>query len=106
MKTYTKLSQIEHVLKRPGMYIGSIEKEVSNMDILHNNKIIEKEIEYSSGLYKIFDEIISNSYDEAIRNKNVKNIHIDIIDNTISIMNDGSSVEVVIDKKIIYIYLN
>lgn len=99
MKTYTKLSQIEHVLKRPGMYIGSIEKEISNMDILHNNKIIEKEIEYSSGLYKIFDEIISNSYDEAIRNKNVKNIHIDIIDNTISIMNDGSSVEVVIDKK-------
>ena len=24
MKQYTKLSQIEHVLKRPGMYIGSI----------------------------------------------------------------------------------
>jgi DNA topoisomerase-2 len=99
MKTYTKLSQIEHVLKRPGMYIGSIDKEISIMDIFHNNKIIEKEIEYSPGLYKLYDEIISNAYDEAIRNKNVKNIYVNIIDNSISIMNDGSSVGVVIDKK-------
>ena len=99
MKTYTKLSQIEHVLKRPGMYIGSIEKEISIIDIFSNKKIIEKEIEYSPGLYKIYDEIISNSYDEAIRNKNVKNIHINIIDNSISIMNDGSSIEAVMDKK-------
>jgi DNA topoisomerase-2 len=99
MKTYTKLSQIEHVLKRPGMYIGSIDKETSIMDIYNNNKIIEKEIEYSPGLYKLYDEIISNAYDEAIRNKNVKNIHVNIVDNTISIMNDGSSVGIVIDKK-------
>ena len=101
MTNYTKLSQIDHVLKRPGMYIGSIEKEISIMDIFDNstNKIIEKEIEYSHGLYKIYDEIISNSYDEAIRSKNVKNIYVDIIDNQISIMNDGSSVEIKIDQK-------
>ena len=99
MKTYTKLSQIEHVLKRPGMYIGSIDKETSIMDIYNNNKIIEKEIEYSPGLYKLYDEIISNAYDEAIRNKNVKNIYVSIVDNSISIMNDGSSVGIVIDKK-------
>ena len=99
MKTYTKLSQIEHVLKRPGMYIGSIDKETTVMDIFDNNKIIEKEIEYSPGLYKIYDEIISNAYDEAVRNKNVKNIYVNIIEDTISVMNDGSSVNIVIDKK-------
>ena len=99
MKTYTKLSQIEHVLKRPGMYIGSIDKETTNMDIFNNNKIIEKEIEYSPGLYKIYDEIISNAYDEAVRNKNVKNIYVNIIEDTISVMNDGSSVNIIIDKK-------
>ncbi len=99
MKTYTKLSQIEHVLKRPGMYIGSIDKETTVMDIFDNNKIIEKEIEYSPGLYKIYDEIISNAYDEAVRNKNVKNIYVNIIDDTISVMNDGSSVNIIIDKK-------
>ena len=99
MKQYTKLSQIEHVLKRPGMYIGSIEKESAIMDIFNNNKIIEKEIEYSPGLYKIYDEIISNAYDEAIRSSKVKNINVSIKDNEISIMNDGSSVEVKIDEK-------
>ena len=99
MKTYTKLSQIEHVLKRPGMYIGSIDKETTVMDIFNDNKIIEKEIEYSPGLYKIYDEIISNAYDEAVRNKNVKNIYVNIIDDTISVMNDGSSVNIIIDKK-------
>ena len=96
---YTKLSQIEHVLKRPGMYIGSIEKETTIMDIFDNNKIIEKEIEYSPGLYKIYDEIISNAYDEAVRNTEIKNIYIKINNNQISIMNDGSSVPISIDPK-------
>ena len=59
-----------------------------------NGKIISKEIEYSPGLYKIYDEIISNAYDEAIRSKNVKNIYVEINNNEISIMNDGSAVEV------------
>ena len=78
MKQYTKLSQIEHVLSRPGMYIGSINKEISYIDIFQNNKIIEKQIEYSPGLYKIYDEIISNAYDESIRTNLVKNIKINI----------------------------
>ena len=96
MKTYTKLTQIEHILKRPGMYIGSIDKIIDNMDIVDetSNKIINKEIEYSPGLYKIFDEIASNAYDEAIRDNNVKNIHVNINDDMISIMNDGSAIEI------------
>ena len=59
MVKYTKLTQIEHILKRPGMYIGSTDKITEFMDIvdLESNKIINKEIEYSPGLYKIFDEI-------------------------------------------------
>ena len=99
MKQYTKLSQIEHVLTRPGMYIGSIDKELTNMFILKNNKIIEKEIEYSPGLYKIYDEIISNAYDESIRTNIVKNIKINIFDNKISVFNDGSSIEIKEDPK-------
>jgi len=96
MVKYTKLSQIEHIIKRPGMYIGSIDKITDYMDIVDktSNKIINKEIEYSPGLYKIFDEIASNAYDEAIRDNNVKNIHVNINDDMISIMNDGSAIEI------------
>ena len=43
MKTYKKLTQIEHILKRPGMYIGSTDKVVESMDIFEDNKIINKE---------------------------------------------------------------
>ena len=94
MKTYKKLTQIEHILKRPGMYIGSTDKINEFVDLLEDGKIINKEIEYCSGLYKIFDEIISNAYDEAIRDKNVKNIYVNIKNNTISIKNDGSFIEI------------
>ena len=99
MKTYTKLSQVEHIRKRPGMYIGSIDIENTNIDLFDNNKIISKEIKYNPGLYKIFDEIISNAYDEAIRDKRVKNIYISVDNNTISVKNDGSAIDVVLDKK-------
>lgn len=94
MVKYTKLTQLQHIYKRPGMYIGSIDKLLEVMDIFDNGKIVSKEIEYSPGLYKIYDEIISNAYDEAIRSKNVKNIYVEINGNEISIMNDGSAVEV------------
>ena len=99
MKTYKKLTPIEHILKRPGMYIGSIDKVIEYMDILEDDKIINKEIEYSSGLYKIFDEIISNAYDEAIRSSKVQNIKVNIENNKISIYNDGSSIDIVKHKE-------
>ena len=40
MVKYTKLTQIEHILKRPGMYIGSIDKIIDNMDIVSGSKNI------------------------------------------------------------------
>jgi len=106
MIKYTKLTQVQHIIKRPGMYIGSTDKVVDFMDIIDEktNKIISKEIEYSPGLYKIFDEIASNAYDEAVRDKNVKNIHFNITDDLISVMNDGSSIEIKLhDEYKIYI---
>ena len=94
MVNYTKLTQLQHIYKRPSMYIGSIDKMTEPMDIFVGEKIINKDIEYSPGLYKIFDEILSNAYDEAIRSKDVKNIYVNIDEDTISVMNDGSAVEV------------
>ena len=78
------------------MYIGSIDKIIEIMDIIDetSNKVTSKEIEYSPGLFKIFDEIVSNAYDEAIRDKNVKNIYINTNDDMISVMNDGSSIPI------------
>lgn len=101
---YKKLTSIEHILKRSGMYIGSVEEIETNMwinDNDNNNKIINKEIKYSPGLYKIFDEIIVNAYDQTIRDKTVTQIKVnfDIINNKITVFNNGMGIDVVIHPK-------
>ena len=99
---YKKLTSIEHILKRSGMYIGSVEEIETLMWINDdNNKIINKEIKYSPGLYKIFDEIIVNAYDQTIRDKTVTKIKVnfDTINNKITVFNNGMGIDVVIHPK-------
>jgi DNA topoisomerase-2 len=106
---YQKLEQREHVLKRPNMYIGSIEKDTYTTWVYStNDKNMQKnELVYTPGLYKIFDEILVNAIDHAVRMKMrkekgetdihlVKNIKISINKDTgyIEVCNDGNGVEV------------
>ena len=118
-KKYQKKSDKEHVLDNPDTYIGSIEKISSNVHIYdeETHKIIEKQITYIPGLYKLFDEGIVNCRDHAIRmeqlialsssssssssssddEKNYPVTKIDIsIDDTgiITLTNDGNGIDV------------
>ena len=63
------LTDIEHVLLRPQMYAGSNNEEIYPTYIYENGKIVLKDIPQIPALLKLFDEIISNSLDEAIRTK-------------------------------------
>ncbi len=100
---YKKFTQIEHVIARPGMYIGEIATITSEQWILDNKseKIINKFVKWNPGIYKIFDEIVTNASDECQRNKAVKNIKInfDIKNNSISVFNDGSGIPIEIHKE-------
>jgi len=107
---YKKLTPIEHILKRPGMYIGNITSESTKLFVYDNlenfkeNKFVYKEIQYNSGFVKIFDEILTNASDHVIRCKNnkwkkVTNIKIDIQKDKITIENDGSGIPVLIHKE-------
>lgn len=65
---YKSLSDIEHVLLRPGMYIGSVVTEDADKWILNNKgKFENKSVKFNAGFLKLFDEIISNSVDESKR---------------------------------------
>lgn len=90
---YQGMEHHEHVLRRPDMYIGSVDKEIQKLCVydFDTNMIIEKEIEYIPGLYKIFDEIIVNARDHSVGDPTCKNIRISIDKNTgiISCCNDG-----------------
>ena len=64
-----QLSQIEHVLHRPSMYVGSIVRETQDEFILVDNKFKPGSREYIPALIKIFNEWIDNSIDEYVRTK-------------------------------------
>lgn len=75
-KLYQKKSQLEHILLRPDTYIGSVEKVTENMWVCVQKEseiegappswhMVQKEISYVPGLYKIFDEILVNAAGEC-----------------------------------------
>ena len=106
LSKYQKLTDKEHILKKPDTYIGSIEKTDNEDYILENDSIIYKNFENVPGLFKIFDEGIVNCRDHVIRQKqavhdNIKDAlpvtNIDISldeDGTIHMYNDGNGIDV------------
>ena len=108
-KKYQKKSDKQHVLDNPDTYIGSIENINCNAYVYDDDtkKIIEKQITYNPGLYKLFDEGIVNCRDHFIRmqqlissnseDKNYPVTKIDInIDDSgiITLTNDGNGIDV------------
>lgn len=106
---YQKLEQREHVLTRPGMYIGSIEEDVYDTWIINRetNKMEKKQLKYIPGLFKIFDEILVNAIDHSVRLKSIKTtddtvnlmktikININQEEDTIEVINDGDGIEII-----------
>ena len=90
-ENYKKYTQIEHILARPGMYIGDTKCTTGECWIvnLETNTSEIKMCKWNPGIYKIFDEILVNATDEVQRNKLVKCIKIEINDKYISIYNDS-----------------
>lgn len=93
-ETYKKFSQIEHVLNKPGMYIGSIDNISSKQLIYEKDNIIENTILYNPGLYKIIDELIVNAYDQSIRDKTLNEINVSINSDTFTIFNSGTGIPI------------
>ena len=99
----------QHILDNPDTYIGSVETVDSNVWIMNetNDRIIEKNINYIPGLFKLFDEGIVNCRDHVVRmqskiDQKVDNslpvTYIDIAiqeDGTIVMINDGNGIDVV-----------
>ncbi|KAF5093991.1 hypothetical protein D0Z03_002227 [Geotrichum reessii] len=100
---YQKLSQLEHILKRPDTYIGSIEKTESLQWVYdtETNEMVHKNITIVPGLYKIFDEILVNAADNKTRDHSMNLLEVDIDPetNTISVKNNGKGIPVEIHEK-------
>lgn len=74
---YRKLSDIDHVLLRPGMYCGSIKPREDEVPLLgEDGKFSLRKVTYNPAFLKIFDEIVSNSIDEHRRNPKLNDLKI------------------------------
>ena len=64
-------------------------------------RIVRKEIEYTPGLFKIFDEIIVNAADNKQRDSSMDllAVEIDGPGNTVSVKNNGKGIPVVMHKE-------
>jgi DNA topoisomerase-2 len=105
-KKYEMLDEIQHVLKRPGMYIGSTKPHQSSEWLQNTEGRFEKrEVEYNPGFLKLFDEIVSNSVDESKRSTHLNQIHVTLNQKTgeISVWDNGGIPVIVHDVQGIYI---
>ena len=105
---YQQKTDKQHILDNPDTYIGSVEVIDSDLWILNSEgtKIIEKNIKYIPGLFKLFDEGIVNCRDHVVRMTQaisigqencipVSNIDISISDDgTITMFNDGNGIDI------------
>jgi DNA topoisomerase-2 len=106
-EVYQMIEHRDHVLLRPDSYIGSIEADTDYMNIYNEEtkKIIRKEITYTPGFYKCFDEVLVNAYDHTTRNetltekcKTIK-VYISKEEGMIKVWNDGDGIPVNVSKK-------
>ncbi len=101
---YSALSDKEHALLRPGMYIGSCEPVRTSMFVCDqdNLRIVKKDIMYNAGLIRIYEEILLNAFDHTIRDPTCTEIkvNVDRSTNSITVGNNGSGIPVVIKEEL------
>ncbi|TWU76474.1 DNA topoisomerase 2 [Metarhizium rileyi] len=103
-QTYQKLTQLEHIIKRPDTYVGSVEK--TDQQIWVYNKITSqmeyKNVTFVPGFYKIFDEIMVNAADNKQRegsNMTYIKVNINREVGEISVENNGKGIPIEIHEE-------
>ncbi|KAG8951584.1 DNA topoisomerase 2 [Tulasnella sp. 424] len=100
-ETYQQLTPIEHILKRPDSYIGSVETLNEKLWVFDSEtkRMVFRDVSYVPGFFKIVDEILVNAADNKAcwindPNMNTMKITIDTENNTISVWNNGHGIPV------------
>eukprot|EP01038_Epipyxis_sp_PR26KG_P004447 gene4447-6290_t len=105
---YERKTPIEHILLRPGMYIGStslVELDTWVYDDSVTKRFMKQQVKISPALLKIFDEILVNAADNYSNDKRMNRIDISVncdIDSSalnISIKNNGNNIPIEIHQK-------
>lgn len=98
-----QLSERDHMLLRPGQYIGAttltkVPAFIFNED---TNKFEFSQVSYVPALLKIISEIIDNALDEAVRTdfKYANKINIEISDTSVKVVDNGRGIPLSVDSE-------
>lgn len=94
MTDIIELSDREHILMRPSMYIGGVDA-VETKEYIFNGKTIEqKTLTQVPGLLKIINEIIDNSVDVAIKTgfKKATKISVKMSSDCVEVQDNGTGI--------------
>lgn len=100
MAQYQHLDEIDHILARPDMYVGSTQCTKKDLHIYNfdSQKCLMKNIDYNPGLERIFLEPLSNACDNSFRSIekgiNPGEINVTVVDGRISIENKGNPISI------------
>ena len=96
MTKYERLSHVEHILRRPDTYIGSLAPESGTFWTRGPEHFESTHLNVSPGLVKIFDEVLVNAIDQwSLHPRKVTHIRVDVADDgTISVENSGVSIPI------------
>ena len=103
---YRKLDHREHVLMRPGMYVGSTEAERCEAWVYDaaGQRMVRRPLEYVPALLKVFDEVLMNAIDHSVRLRTQREppahpvrrieVRIDRATGVVEVTNDGDGIPV------------
>ena len=104
---YKQLTDIEHTLARAEIFAGSRQLTQSIKYLLHaDRKIYQDEVTYVPATITFATELLCNSFDEAVRNRQRNDVHkitkidvvVDLVHNSLTVRDNGG-IKVAIDAE-------
>jgi DNA topoisomerase-2 len=97
---YEKLTHVEHILKRPDSYIGSVVPDVVDTWRLNGDYFERTHVTIAPGLVKIFDEILVNAIDQhTLHPKKVTRIDVSWDESSVTVRNNGDGIPIKMHEK-------
>lgn len=94
IRSYQNISQREHILLRPGMYVGDMNTVAQSGYIYEDGTFVYKTVDFNEGLVKVVNEVVDNAIDNVFRNQVQTCIAVTVDNDSITVSNDGQHIPI------------